>query len=169
MTEEFAEKYVKGEFEIEGVQGLNATISALVREKGEAPSHILDIHDRWYVDVKWTLKGKLARMLCGTFQVDAYLESIGHGKELELPDDSVTLSQVQIQPYSTGEYSARFDVPPEFIQASWEKEPDGSFKREPAIPYKMVVTVTYKDPVGRPGPLAGFVEYPMLTFYYDLD
>lgn len=161
--------YAQGEFEIEGLTGLNASIEAQVREVGETPSHILDIHDAWTVDVKWTLTGKMARMMCGTWAVDAFLESIGRGKDLELPDDTKDLAQVEIQPYSTGNYQATFHVPADFIQAAWDKDEQGQLKREPSIPYKLVVTVTYKDPVGRPGPLAGFVEYPMLTFYYDLD
>jgi hypothetical protein len=42
----------------------------------------------------------------------------------------------------------------------------GPGETETDIVYKMVVTVTSRDVSGRPGPIAGFVEYPMLQFYY---
>lgn len=162
--------YYDGEFEIEFTPYLQGTIGALVSEVGEAPSRILDINDDWYVDCDWTLSGPLRRFICGTWSVDVYMESIGEGPEFELPDEEV--EDIPLQPSADGHYSARFNVPAKFIQThleDWREERAEHGERggelETDIVYKMVVTVTYKDPMGRPGPIAGFVEYPMLQFY----
>jgi hypothetical protein len=160
---------VKGEWEVEGIPGLWGEIEATVYEVGEAPSRILDIHDPWNIDVKWKLSGPTARFICGTFAVDAYMESIGRGPEFELPDDAKELAEISLQPNPTNEYSATFKVPADYIRTAVENDPGHRPERESDIVYKLVVTVTYKDPCGRPGPIAGFVEYPMLQFYYDLD
>ncbi len=149
-----------GQFEVEGIPGLSGLIEAHVHEVGEGPSRILDIHDPWEIDVKWSLSGPTARYICGTVAVDAYMESIGPGREFELPDDTNDLAAIPLQPNPTNQYSATFHVPADYVTTSGD---------ETDIVYKLVVTVTYKDAVGRPGPIAGFVEFPVLQFYKDLD
>jgi len=163
--------FVSGDFEVEFLPYLHGTIEAKVSEVGENPSRILDIHDPWYVQVDWTLTGPLSRFVCGSWSVDVYMESIGRGPEFELPDDKV--DNIPLQPGGSGNYSARIDVPGDFIKTHLEtykeelKEGGNplSRERETDIVYKMVCTVTYKDPSGKPGPIAGFVEMPMLQFY----
>jgi hypothetical protein len=164
--------YVDGDFEVEFLPYLHGSIGAKVCELGEAPSRILDIHDPWYVQVDWTLTGPLSRFICGSWAVDVYMESIGRGPEFELPDDAV--ENIPLRPGSDGNYSARIDVPADFIKTHLEtyreehKEDKKLLERperETDIVYKMVCTVTYKDPSGKPGPIAGFVEMPMMQFY----
>jgi hypothetical protein len=163
--------YYDGEFEIEFLPYLQGTIGATVYEKGEPPSRILDIHDPWCVEVDWTLTGPPSRFICGTWSVDVYMESIGKGPEFELPDDDV--ENIPLQPSADGHYHAKLEVPADFIKTHmetwWEEQKEhkkGKPERETDIVYKMVCTVTYKDEMGRPGPIAGFVEMPMLQFYY---
>ena len=163
--------YYEGEFEVEFLPYLKGTIGALVSEVNEEPSRIIDINDPWYVDVDWSLKGPLQRFVCGTWGVDVYMESIGRGPEFELPDED--FEYIPLDPTGSGEYHRRINVPAGFIKThveSWKEEHmeggHGPGERETDIVYKMVVTVTYRDLGGRPGPIAGFVEYPMLQFYY---
>jgi hypothetical protein len=162
------EDYVDGVFEVEFPPYLQGTIGALVCEVGEKPSRILDINDDWFVEVDWTLTGPLQRFICGTWAVDCYMESIGKGPEFELPDEE--LENIPLHPNKDGHYHARLDVPAGFITTTlenWreERERPERPERETDIVYKMVCTVTYKDAEGHPGPIAGFVEMPMMQFY----
>jgi len=162
--------YYEGEFEIEFLPYLNGTIGATVYEVGEKPSRIIDINDPWVVEVDWTLTGPLQRFICGTWGVDVYLESIGRGPEFELPDEDYEAIPVNSK---DGHYHVEIPVPAGLIRTHverWYEEvrESGRFtppERETDIVYKMVVTVTYKDQYGTPGPLAGFVELPMMQFY----
>jgi len=161
--------FYQGEFEVEFLPLLQGSIEAQVYEKGEAPSRIIDINDPWFVEVNWSLTGPLQRFICGTWDVDVYMESIGKGPELELPDEAFEAIPLNSK---NGHYHVKFAVPAGFIKThveSWREEgTEGGFipEREADIVYKMVATVTYKDQYGTPGPIAGFVEFPMLQFYY---
>lgn len=161
--------FYQGQFEVEFLPYLQGSIEAQVYEKGEAPSRIIDINDPWFVEVNWSLTGPLQRFICGTWGVDVYLESIGRGPELELPDEYFEAIPVDRK---DGHYHLKIAVPAGFIKThveSWreERKEHGRLpERETDIVYKMVATVTYKDQYGRPGPIAGFVEFPMLQFYY---
>lgn len=163
--------YIPGDFEVEFPPFLTGTIDARVYEKGEHPSRIIDINDPWVVEVEWTLTGPLQRFICGSWSVDVYMESIGPGPEFELPDEGV--ENIPLNPTGDGHYHAQFNVPAGFIKThveNWLEElgEGGGLigERETDIVYKMVCTVTYKDVGGQPGPIAGFVEMPMLQFYY---
>jgi len=161
--------YYKGEFEVESLPFLSGEIAAQVHEEGEAPSRIIDINDLWFVDVDWTLTGSLQRFICGTWDVDVYLESIGRGPEMELPDEDYEAIPVNAK---DGHYHVTIPVKAGFIKThveSWreERKERGLLpEREADIVYKMVATVTYKDQYGTPGPIVGFVEFPVLQFYY---
>lgn len=161
--------FYQGQFEVEFLPYLQGSIEAQVYEAGEKPSRIIDINDPWFVEVNWSLTGPLQRFICGTWGVDVYLESIGRGPELELPDEYFEAIPVDRK---DGLYHLKIAVPAGFIRThveSWyeERKEHGHFpERESDIVYKMVATVTYKDQFGRPGPIAGFVEFPMLQFYY---
>ena len=164
--------YTQGEFEVEFPPFLHGSIEAQVYEKDERPSRILEINDPWFVDVNWSLSGQLQRFICGTWGVDVYLESIGKGPEMEIPDEPY--EHIPLDSSPDGNYHVNIPVPQGFIKTHveswWEEyqETHGREKpeREMDIVYKMVVTVTYKDPYGRPGPIAGFVELPIVQFYY---
>ncbi len=149
--------YTQGEFEVEtGVplSVLTGTIGIDAHEPGEAPTRIFGINDLVEVDCEWTLSGSMASMICGTWQCDLYLESMGGGKEFEIEGCTIPLD-----PVGSGTYSCTIQIPPGTIKP----DPD-----ETKIPYKMVVSLTYKDPRGRPGPIAGFVSLPLIEFYTDL-
>lgn len=146
-----------GEFEVEFTPYLHGTISGTVSEPGEAPTKIIDVNDNWNVHLDWTLTGPLQRYVCGTFSVDAYMESIGAGDEFELPEPP----DIPLNPPGPGTYSADFNIPAGFMTSKIQPG-------ETDVAYKIVATVTYRDPGGRPGPIAGFVEFPVVQFYKDV-
>jgi hypothetical protein len=61
---------------------------------------------------------------------------------------------IQLDPCGTGEYKYDFRIPSGRITGA-----------HCSIPYKPVVTVTYRTACKLPGPMAGFVELPLLQFY----
>ena len=142
-----------GELEIElpGYLG-HGTISATAYEPGEPPTHVFDIHDDVNVDVEWSIPPYLNRLICGTWECDVYLESIGAGREYEVEGPFVPVNQ------ANNAYKATILIPHDTVV------PD---KGETDIPYKMVVTVNFKNTLGKPGPIAGLVELPMVQFYLD--
>jgi hypothetical protein len=142
-----------GDLEIELFGSVwNSPMTAVAYEPGEPPTRIFDIHDDVVVSVDWSLPYPLSRMICGTFDVDLYLESQGRGREFDLDGPTQTLDP------SKTSYHAEITIPRDtIVPATGETD----------IPYKLTVTVTYKDQLGHPGPIAGFVELPLVQFYLD--
>jgi len=130
---------------------LGGGISAEVYEvEGATPTNIIRTDQEWGVRIRWQLEGSLAEFICGTWCVHLRMESMGPGEEL-IFDAS---PEIPLDPCGDGEYSYDFRVPP------------GTVKDEHcSIPYKPVVTVSYRTACHRPGPMAGFVELPLVQFY----
>ena len=142
-----------GELEIELLGAfINTPMTAVASEPGEPPTRIFDIHDDVVVTVDWSLPLPLARMICGTFTVNLFLESQGKGREFDIDGPPQTLD-----PTKTA-YHAEILIPHDTIVPS---------AGETDIPYKLTVTVNYRDQLGRPGPIAGFVELPLVQYYLD--
>jgi len=141
-----------GNLEIELWTVINTPMSAEANEPGELPTSIFDIHDDVVVTVKWSLPQPLARMICGTFDCDLYFESQGPGREFEFEGPVQTLDHTKT------DYEAVIIIPANYIVPA---------PGETDIPYKITASVTYKDQGGRPGPIAGFVELPLVQFYLD--
>ena len=139
---------------------LTGNISAVVRDDtGEEPTLIIKAGAPWAVDINWELKGKNWHMIAGNWHVHVNLESIGPGPELSLVDFGDPDCQNQPLPSANGEYSCRFDVP-------------GSVISPAVVPHqglamKLVVLLTYVDPLGHRGPMAAYWEGPVLQFYED--
>ena len=130
---------------------LGGDISAEVYEvKGAKPVSIIRTDQEWGVKVRWTLKGSLAEFICGEWCLHLRLESLGPGPEL-LFDAS---KRIPLEPCGKGEYEYDFRIKPGRITGA-----------HCSIPYKPVVTVTYYTACHKPGPMAGFVELPILQFY----
>ena len=128
--------------------------SVVVREKGEKavlPYHVIRIDSDWTVHVEWAFKGHLSKLICGTWCINVLLESIGPGPELRLPDPA---HRVKLDPCGDGHYELWCHIPAGTVPA----DACGS-------PYKCVVSITFEDYCERPGPIAGFVETPLLQFY----
>jgi hypothetical protein len=131
-----------------------ATITATVQDQnGVSPATIIRTNQAWAVQVNWQTTGLATGMISGTWHLHAYLESLGPGDDLNLIDPNDL--NIPLTPGSSPvNYSARLDVPANTVVAPHS----GTL-------YKLVVTLTYVEPGGNPGPMAGFVEGPVLQFY----
>jgi len=146
----------KGYIEISGAphSGLKGTIEADIYEYGGVdPTTIIGINQTWSVKLNWKIEGPLARLICGTWCLHVHLESIGRGRELSLPDPGQEVL-IPLDPCGSGEYAYEFVVPPGKVKAL-----------DCSVPYKLVATVTYRTQCGYAGPMAGFVELPIVQFY----
>lgn len=141
-------------FEINLPSGpLTGTISAHLHEpNGVAPRSILEADKDFEVHITWTLDGPMTPFIAGTWLVSVSFESIGPGLELRLPDPPL---EVPLTP-DTGPVTYDVVVP---IPANTLRDADNT------VPYKMVTTVAYRAPNGRPGPMAGFVESNVIQIY----
>ena len=144
-----------GEVEVSGApsSGLHGSIQATVHEHGgTAPTNIIRTDQAWGVNLAWQIHGPLVPMICGWWCLHIFMESIGPGPEFALPDPGPEIL-IPVD-HINGNYSYHFDVPAGRVTAD-----------HCGTPYKVVVAITYKTQYGTPGPLAGFVEGPMLQFY----
>ena len=141
----------KGTFEVSlPAPNLSGEIYAEVYEEGGVkPTTIIRTDQEWGVKVHWDFKGYLTPFICGEWCVHLCLESIGPGPELKLDHPHIPLN-----PCGNGEYYADFEVEPGIVTGE-----------DCSTPYKLVVTVTYLNACDKPGPIAGFVEGPILQFY----
>jgi hypothetical protein len=119
---------------------------------GAKPTTIIRTDQEWGVKAHWDLKGTLAPFICGEWCIHLFLESMGPGPELKL--DAYPYSHIPLDPCGDGEYNFDFKVKPGVVKGE-----------HCSNPYKLVLAITYITPCGKPGPIAGFVEGPMLQFY----
>lgn len=139
---------------------LNGSISAVVHdETGVDPSLIIKAGRPWSVHIKWEMKGANWHMVAGNWHVHVNLESIGPGSELSLFEFADPDCQNQPLPSQTGEYSCHFDVPGSVISTS--------VVPHQRLAMKLVVLLTYVDPLGHRGPIAAYWEGPIVQFYED--
>jgi hypothetical protein len=123
--------------------------ASLYERDGVRPKTIIATDQEWGVKVYWQLKGSLAEYICGDWCVRVCLESIGKG-----PEQNWESRKIPLNPCGNGEYEYDFRFKPGDITADFC-----------STPYKLVVTVTYQTECQRPGPIAGFVELPIVQFY----
>ncbi|MDX2039654.1 MAG: hypothetical protein SF097_00310 [Acidobacteriota bacterium] len=142
----------KGTFEVSLTNpALSGTIEADVYEQGGvAPTTIIDYDQEWGVKIKWQLSGSLVPFICGSWCVSLYFESMGAGPEFDLHRTHT----LELNPCGSGKYDYDFRVP----RGTIRKEHCGR-------PYKVVAAVTFVTKCGKPGPMAGYVEGPMIQFY----
>lgn len=139
---------------------LNGDISAVIHDAfGVAPATIIKAGSPWSVHINWEMTGLNWQMVAGTWHVHVNLESIGPGPEVSLFDFADPNCQNQPLPSINGKYSCHFDVP-------------GNVFGPAVVPHqglamKLVVLLTYVDPLGNRGPIAAYWEGPILQFYED--
>ena len=145
---------MKGNFEVALPEPyLGGDIYAEVYEVGGAkPTTIIRTDQEWGVKLHWDLKGSLAPFICGEWCIHLFLESMGPAPELKL--DPYPKYEMPLDPCGDGEYYFDFRVKPGIVTG-----------QHCSNPYKVVVTVTYLNACHKPGPIAGFVEGPLVQFY----
>lgn len=130
------------------------------------PVNIIRADQAWRVHIEWRTIGLAAAAMAGKFHVSAYLESIGPGADLKLPikpgpdEETVdllsgTLSALPAPNFFQRQYAVDVNVP------AGQVPTDAGRSR----PYKLVVAITYTEPSNAPGPMAGFLEGPILQFF----
>jgi hypothetical protein len=117
---------------------------------GSAPMTIISTTLAWQVQVEWEAVGVAVSWYNAKYSVDAFLESIGPGGELQLGPVKGAITA------GVANYKAVINVPPGAVVV-----PPG----QDSIPMKLVTTITVKDNAGNPVPMAAFIEGPILQFY----
>lgn len=111
---------------------------------GTPAATIISMTDDWHLQVNWQVHGLFVPSICGTWQVRAYLESIGPGPELLVASRDISMN-------GQNDYSHVFLIGP-------------NVPNRPG-PYKLVTVLTSLNALGRPAPFAGYDEGPILQFY----
>ena len=127
--------------------------SAIVHEhtNPKAPMTVIRADQEWAVRVRFDTSGDLSEVLTGTWHVGVFIESIGPGLEAE-----IALLHTPLTPAAgTVNYSVDAIIPANSITV-----PDHQ-----TMPFKLVTTVSYIQPDGKPGPMAGFLEGPIVQLY----
>ena len=131
------------------VSNLSATIVELTDPT--TPTSIIRTDQDWEVEVKFQTSGGLSHVLVGTWHVGLFIESIGAGLEQELGFVHLPLTPGP----GTINYDAKVKIAAGTI----------SVANHQTQPYKLVATVSYVQPDGRPGAMAGYLEEPIVQFY----
>lgn len=122
----------------------------VIENTGGAPSLIIRTDSAWRVRLQFHINGPLALGLAGQWEVRSFVESIGNGFEGQVGSVIVPLGAGVFVPADRKNYTAEVAVPAGTV---------------PAGAYKLVTTVTYRQPDGTLGPLAGYCEERMLQFF----
>jgi len=132
---------------------LRGTIAAEVREIGGiAPLSLIRTDQDVEVHVRWTVEGELTEFVSGSWRVSVRLESIGPGPERRLPEPA--LAVVLAPAPGPNVYTAVVRIPAGTIDVGGD-----------ATPFTLITVVTYRTPLGQPGPIAGMVEGPTVLIY----
>ena len=157
-------KPYEGYIETPTPEYLKGWIAAEIKEYGGVkPTTIIRANSDWSICMYWSLHGVLAPLICGEWCCHVFFESMGPGREFSLPQSRyINLPQykqgeirIPLDPCGDGKYKYEFQIPKGVVRAE-----------HCGIPYKLVVSLTYYDQCGRPGPMAGFVELPMVQFFW---
>lgn len=136
-------------------------------EKGELNESLIIRKDRsWQVTVNWALRGGMLDVhwldIRGKWILNAFLE--GWGKNADESDhNGDTANGILVEPPLT---VARVGTPPE---TEWQYTETFTFAPNSVKTgaYKLVVAITYEHDPGKPGPMAGFIEFPNMIQIYD--
>ena len=120
----------------------------------------------WKITVEWELAGTVldppaVLLIPGAWKVKAYLEGWGAGAtDHDRDGDSGNIS---VMSRVLGDESRTGSG-----ESAWLYSDAITFRSGDvgAGPYKLAITVTYEDPPGTPGPMAGFVEFDNMIQIY---
>lgn len=141
-------------FDTLNFKDLVGTMNVQVIDTDETPNLVLEIARPWRIEVDWVLHGINADTIGGSWELMAYYESMGPQNEGKVIPSPIVVPMANTQPNSTSidrRYRATINVDPGLI-------------KEEGI-YKLVTLVTYKNLDNKPRAMAGFSEYPLITFY----
>ena len=125
----------------------------VIEDFGNAPSLIIRRDSTWRVRLQFHINGPLALGLGGDWLVKSFLESIGDNFEGQVGGQVVPLAAGVFVAPDRKNYTV--EIPVGTAQSLGVQE----------CAYKLVTTITYRQPSVQPGPLAGYCEEHMLQFY----
>jgi len=146
---------VKGSFEVcIHRPGLWGKIWGNICERDCPPANIIRADREWGINLCWCWFGNLVPFICGEWCVKFHFESMGAGEEFDLPRPKECLIKIPVDPckncYETTYWVSAGTIRPEHC----------------GTPYKVIATVQYLSHCkGKPGPITGFVEFPLIEFY----
>ena len=116
-----------------------------------APTTIIATDQEWGVKVHWETSGHLSNHLRGKWFVAVSIESIGAG-----PEEEVGYQQLDLKPGPDPvKYEADIKVPAGKVTVPNHR----------SMPFKLVTTVSFMWDADHPGPMAGYVDGPIVQFY----
>lgn len=153
-----------------GIGTLTGGIRAIkVQEKdaqGSYKDSLIIRNDReWKVTIDWALMGDMLDVhwldIRGNWLLKVYLE--GMGVEAQESDHKGDTAKIQVEPpQATGVLG----VPP---QTAWLYTETFTFKPKTVKPgtYRLSAAITFEHDPGKPGPMAGFIEFGNMIQIYD--
>ncbi|HEX5688419.1 MAG TPA: hypothetical protein VFX76_00355 [Roseiflexaceae bacterium] len=137
-----------------GVSKLTATVFEVANPPSvpaDLETKVIRTDQAWGARIQFETTGAATSWLTGTWHVGLYLESIGPGPELELG-----IQHVPLTPGANPAYDVTLNVPAGAV---------GPVPDHQTRPFKLVTCVSYMMPDDTPGPMAGYIEGPILQFY----
>jgi len=119
------------------------------------PTNLIRTTQSWFVHVVWEMHGILASWLNADFEIRVYAESIGPGPEPALPVPGPVLVNTQSVPLLMPGFQRHYHTDIRFDPPTL-----------PAGVYKLAVVVQlHDDGSSLPVPVAGMIEFPLVTFF----
>lgn len=126
----------------------------LVTDKDNTPNHVIQKDALFDIAVSWHVFGDGADMLGGTWNVQLNLESMGSGSEGTIATMAKLYTNVEAGSTPT---DCKWKVDFVDLADPFPADPDGV--------YKLIVLITFLNPLGHPRSMAGSIEGPLITFY----
>lgn len=132
---------------------LDGDVSINVLDPDGNPNMVLELNQPWSLEVTWYIDGPTVSSLGGTWEIKAFLESMGPGFENQV-GPTLSKSLVNIDASSTPTHLVYKDT----IAVPAGTPPDEAI-------YRVTTTVTYRNIFGNRMAMAGFSTGPMIQFY----
>lgn len=136
-------------------------------EKSELKQSLIIRKDRaWQIGINWALRGGMLDLhwldIRGKWVVNAYLEGLGKDAQ-ETDHNGDTAKGILVEP------PMLITKDPKTLQTEWQYSETFTFAPDSVKTgaYKLVVAITYEHDPGKPGPMAGFIEFPSMIQVYD--
>lgn len=130
-------------------------VTIKVTDKDATPNHVLEKGTPWDVEVEWHVHGVGADSIGGEWKIQLKLESLGKGFEGDVAE--TTKNYTDVMPAKSSSVHRHWGVKFSDLADPLPADEEGV--------YRLIILITYKNPTGIPGAMAGAIEGPILTFY----
>ena len=130
----------------------SGTLDVTVQDNNGAPSSVLEANMAFTIDAEWSIDQYSAATLSGTWELSAYVESIGAGPEQQVgPTEPVQLDGR----FAPNKYQATITVPAGTL-------PDNPDPATASGVYKLATVLVLRGPFNQITDVVAFVEGPLL-------